>query len=128
MGRTRKPIDQHEVDGTYRADRHAAQAESEPRSENPPVLPVGLTDAERAVWDRVISYAPWLREPDSNTLRNYCALQVEFEDDSQGMPAARIAICVKLGAELGLTPAGRARIGAATQPAKPKSDADQFFH
>lgn len=72
MGRNRKPLELHKLQGTWRADRHGSPlGDSEER--NLPVKPEGLSSDASRFWDQLtILLAKILRESDGPQLREMC--------------------------------------------------------
>ena len=58
----------------------------------------------------------WLHRLDRYCLAAWCCLQAEFEADPAAMQAARLSLLRLLAGDLGLTAAGRARLGFAVAP------------
>ena len=59
---------------------------------------------------------PWLCRLDKFCLARWCVLQAEFEADPAAMKAARISLLRLMASDLGLTAAGRARLGLTVAP------------
>ncbi len=114
------------VDGTFRPDRHQAQAESEPMPEGELEKPKYLKGRASKIWDREAPVLSWLTRADSAMFGVWCSLQAEFEERPEDMVASRIGQLKSIGAELGLTSSGRARMGVSGK----KKDVDptaKFF-
>ena len=61
-GRPRKPTEQKVIQGTFRQDRHGDEVRAEPKR---PVMPEGLTESERKVWEDLMGLTEsWLSESD----------------------------------------------------------------
>ena len=114
-GPKRKPTALHVVAGTFKPSRHGEIAANEPRPTGALQKPAYLKGKPGKVWDRIAIKLDWLTAADSDTLALWCGLQIEAETCLAEMTAARISQLRTLSAELGLTPAGRARIGAASR-------------
>ena len=72
------------------------------------------------IWAEVLPALPWLHRLDRHCLAMWCVLQAEFERDPAAMMAARISLLRLLAGGLGLTAAGRARLGfTVVAPAEP---------
>lgn len=72
MGRPRKPIEKHLLDGTFRADRHGAPPDDS-GTVRPPVKPADLGDAAGAFWDRVVVLLEGVvRDRDGEQLAELC--------------------------------------------------------
>src|SRR5262249_21180976 len=72
MGRPRKPIEKHLLDGTFRADRHGPVPD-DAGSGPAPVKPADLDDLAGAFWDRVVLLlAGIVRDRDGEQLAELC--------------------------------------------------------
>ena len=121
-----KPTQLHIVDGTYRPGRHAVQAENEPQPEGALTKPKWLKGKPGRIWDDWAPKLDWLTEVDSPALALWCGLEAEVQADLLDMTASRISQWRTLASELGMMPAGRARIGASGK--KKKADpTEQYF-
>ena len=107
-----KPTKLHVVDGTFRPGRHAEQAANEPQPEGKLEKPKWLKGKASKIWDEWAPKLDWLTTVDSPVLALWCGLEVEVQTDLEDMTASRISQWRTLASELGMTPAGRARIGA----------------
>jgi P27 family predicted phage terminase small subunit len=78
MSRTRKPIEQHKLEGTYQRCRHGARRDIDGGgnlADSPP--PAHLNAAEAAIWREVLRVAPsrLLREADAAVVERFvCAI------------------------------------------------------
>lgn len=124
-GPKRKPTALHVVDGTYRADRHQAQSENEPMPEGRLEKPNYLKGRASKIWDRRAAALTWLTEVDSDAFATWCKLQALIETDFEDLPASMISQWRTLTSELGMVPAGRARIGASS--GKKKTDPTEKY-
>jgi hypothetical protein len=72
MGRPRKPLEQHQLDGTFRKDRHGPLPEDSTPAV-PPAKPHSLVGPAGEFWDRVIVHlAGVVRERDADQLVEMC--------------------------------------------------------
>lgn len=98
---------------------------NEPQPDGRPVSPVKLTGRPAVYWRRYIAPAHWLTRTDSAKAFMWVHLSAEYEASvapgAAPMLAARIAQLRNLGAELGMDPASRARLGGAPQTEAPDS-------
>ena len=125
-GRNPKPSALHVVEGTFRPSRHGTTPAVDLAAPGPLVKPKYLKGAAGRVWDEVVPQLTWLTPVDATALAAWCALEAERRADPAGMLAARLTQWRCLMAELGLTVAGRTRIGASTE--KPDEDpTDKYF-
>ena len=113
-----KPVKLHLVDGTFRPDRHAAPAETDPQG--PLERPAKLNGRAAQLWDTYMARAHWLTWADGPKALMWVHMQAEFERSPAKMVASRIGQLRALGSELGLDPASRARIKAPATPARSK--------
>ena len=93
-----------------------------PVVEGKPQKPAKLKGRASQLWDQVVMYATWLTILDGHKLFLWCCLQAEAERAPAQMNAARIGQLRGLGAELGLDPSARLRLGTASDA---RSDADE---
>ena len=72
------------------------------------------------LWAEALPALPWLHRVDKYCFALWCVLQAEFERNPAAMMAARISLLRLIAGDLGLTAAGRARLGfTAAPPAEP---------
>lgn len=125
-GQRPKPAKLHVVEGTFRPARHAAQAEAEPQPTGPLQKPAYLKGKAGKIWDRRAPELTWLTSVDSDALAGWCILQETLETARHEMTAALWSQWRMLQSELGMVPAGRARIGAGNGKKKP-DNTDGYF-
>lgn len=87
--------------------------------------PAELSDRQKALWSRYIDTAWWLEDYDAPKAYIWVCLQIQFQDDPEGLSAARIANLRAVGSELGLDPSARARMSG---PKGGEDPTDEFFH
>lgn len=121
-GRKPKPPQLRLVEGNR---GHRPIPDAGPQPTGPLVKPAKIRGRASQLWDEVAALAPWLTQLDGYKLHVFCQLHAEFEQAPRKMIAARIAQLRTIGAELGLDPATRTRMGAAGS--KPKDPADKYF-
>lgn len=122
-GRPPKPLKIHELNGTYRADRHSGSVAKSTGGKIPP-MPQGMDNTARAMWRSVVSTrGDWLAESDASALRSLCeawALRCKCQKLVQADPTDKLKRtafvqyhqeCLKLFARFGMTPTDRARLG-----------------
>ncbi len=137
MGRHRKPIEKHVLDGTYRADRHGVKPDDS-ASVQSPVKPADLNGPAGQCWDRVVAVlAGIVRDRDAEQLAELCRWWARIQrvgevldkakpgtlEYGRLMNAASTAAATfdRLAKRFGLTPADRAQLHVeATGPAKAK--------
>jgi len=136
-GRKRKPPELHVVQGTFRPDRHAADAP--PPSDAAPVAPEHFDDAHRHYFDEVVARHAELGLASATYQFVYEAIAVRrvevdtaaevikgsaYYTTENGMIRAHPAVAQRsealrhlqsLHAELGLTPASRGKVGGGKQ-------------
>lgn len=136
MPARKKPIEQHQLQGTYRADRHGPLAADDRPADELPPKPAGLTPEEAAVWDRL---APLLlgtvKVRDVPAFEELCGVKVMCERfrravlDLPTNAATKTLVSygialdklIKLSERFGLTPADRAKLRTHDPaPAAPK--------
>lgn len=125
MGRPRKPTTQHLRDGTLNTTRHAGRIH-EPKYDDKPVRPKGMSKDAQAMWDFVV---PGLASKgvavmiDSPALESMCEAWSEYKAAKRLRPAlledkARVQrminncrrAWVEIAARFGLSPSDRARL------------------
>lgn len=128
MGRTRKPLEKHLLDGTYRADRHGPLPD-EGETHAPPVKPDGMIQGAGEFWDTVLPLlGADVRDRDAFQLQQMCSwwfLWTEAEialldaeigtiEYSRTMNAATVASqnFDRIASRFGLTPADRTKLRA----------------
>ncbi len=137
MGRPRKPVVKHVLDGTYRADRHGPLP-VDPDAVPAPVKPADLTGAAGDLWDRIVRLLPGVvRDRDAEQLAEMCRWWARAQrvgaalDKAQpgslrfGRLTSQAATATgtfdRIAKRFGLTPADRAALTVEpTGPAKPK--------
>lgn len=137
MGRSRKPTEQHRLDGTYRADRHGPIAD-EAEGLAPPEKPDGMNTIAGEFWDEIVRLkAGVVRAADGPQLAQLCSwwalwqlaelALVDYEIGS--LPYNRTLAAVstasqnfdRIAKRFGLTPADRAGLQAEQAgPARPR--------
>ena len=120
-GKIPKSTALHVIGGTWRRDRHGGGGDGGGRA--PPNQRLKIKDRPRFVkgraariWAEVLPKLPWLHKIDRYCLAMWCVLQAEFEGDPAAMMPARISLLRLLASDLGLTAAGRARLGFTVAP------------
>src|SRR2546423_15523177 len=81
-GRNRKSAQQHRLEGSYRADRHAAGGEAPDPPKGRPTPPAGLAGVALEEWRRMVDrlqLAKTLSLVDDAALYQYCCLFAETE-------------------------------------------------
>ncbi len=68
------------------------------------------------IWAEVLPALPWLHRLDRYCFAAWCCLQAEFKRDPAAMMPARLSLLRLLAWDLGLTAAGRARLGFMVAP------------
>ncbi len=121
-GRPPKPTNLHVIGGTWRNDRHGGGRGLAPPQQRLAVKdrPAFVRGRAAKIWAEQLPSLPWLCKLDRYCLAGWCCLQAEFEQDPTSMLAARISLLRLLAGDLGLTAAGRARLGfTVISPAEP---------
>lgn len=126
MGRPRKPIELHVIDGTFRADRHGP-APVDVGEVRPPTKPSDLGGAAGGFWDRLLAVlAGVVRERDGEQLAELCRWWARIQkvgaalDKSQpgslrygrlmNQASTAAATFDRIAKRFGLTPADRASL------------------
>ena len=124
MGRPRKPTAQHELEGTYRKDRHGDRA-LEPAAAGVPAKPKGLSKEAAALWDHVVTELVTngtAKRMDTAALQALCevwglyrkavaaANKYPIDKEVRCAVTAYLAQFERLASRFGLTPESRARI------------------
>jgi phage terminase small subunit len=123
-GRPPKPLKIHDLDGTFRADRHGRASVAKSTGGNVPVQPKGMDSAAAWMWKHITTTRKdWIAESDGPAIQALCDLwslrckaKVAVDKDPIDKDA-RISFvsyhqeCLKLWAKFGATPADRARLG-----------------
>src|SRR4051812_11209607 len=81
-GRNRKPARQHRLEGSYRADRHAAGGDAPDPPKGRPTPPAGLAGVALEEWHRMVDrleLSKTLSLVDDAALYQYCSLFAETE-------------------------------------------------
>ena len=117
-GRPPKPTNLHVVGGTWRDDRHGRGRGLAPpgqrlRAKDRPPFVRGRA---ARLWAEALPALPWLHRVDKYCFALWCVLQAEFERNPAAMMAARISLLRLIAGDLGLTAAGRARLGFTQAP------------
>ncbi len=129
MGRPPKNKGLHHLRGTYRRDRHGKKTA-------PPPTEAQLTETDcpdylagraRELWNENVGQLTWLTPYDTQSLGIWCALTAEFEADPISMTSARLNQLRLIAGEIGMTVAGRARLGVSTEPPGPPDPADKYL-
>ena len=68
------------------------------------------------LWREALPKLPWLHHTDKYCFAMWCCLQAEYEQNPASMKAAKYSILRLLAGDLGLTAAGRARLGFTMAP------------
>ena len=125
-GRPRTPTSVLQLQGTWRADRHAGRVLEPAEALGDP--PRHLEPPEAAAWREVASgaAAAWLRASDRPMLELFSRLMAASRADFSGISAAKLAILANVSAQLGLGPVARARVHAAAETSL--DPADEFFN
>ena len=126
-GRIPKPEHLHVVGGTWRKDRHGGKRGDAVRGERLRARdrPAFVKERAAKLWAETLPVLPWLCVTDRYCFSMWCVLQAEFERDPAVTLAARISLLRLLANDLGLTAAGRARLGFTLTP--PPSEPDPYF-
>jgi P27 family predicted phage terminase small subunit len=93
-GNARKSRARHELDGTFRKDRHADLRNPEP-SQGQPDRPDGLTQAEQDEWERMmwrLSDMRTLYKVDMAAVYQYCRLYGETERVAEQQAEAKASV------------------------------------
>lgn len=129
MARPRKPVEQHDLEGTTRPDRISPTAIPAPAG--PVKKPGYLTGRAAAIWKE---YAPLLVEMrtltpvDARNFARWCVLEAEFERLGALMSASLIAQQRIIGDALGMSASARAKgLGAKSDEDRPADPAEDFF-
>ena len=126
QGRPRKSSAQHELDGTYRADRHGAKV-AQFRAEGYPERPAKLSRAAAALWDHLIKDLNVVAARiDSTTLAGLCEWYAVYRANSEALTKLKPTSCLygrvlkqqstawsafeRIAGQFGLTPSMRARL------------------
>jgi phage terminase small subunit len=123
-GRPPKPLKIHDLDGTFRADRHARASVAKSTGGNIPPQPKGMDKTAVEMWRYITTTrGDWIAESDGPALQSLCetwSLRCRAQVALSKRPIdkdTRIAFvayqqeCVKLLAKFGATPTDRARLG-----------------
>ena len=124
-GRPPKAPGLHLVSGSYRDDRHGRGSPPPGQQLRAKDIPAYIRRDDRAtrIWREALPKLPWLHRVDKYCFALWCCLQAEFERDPASMMAARISLLRLMAGDLGLTAAGRARLGfTMAPPAEPGDD------
>lgn len=118
----------HDIDGTYRADRHDEKADNEQANSDQmpassPVKPTVVKGKAVKIWKRYVELLPWLTEVDSYALGQYCMLAAEWEKNPDVFVAAKLQQMRKLEADLGMTVVSRGKFSVTP----PKGGANKYF-
>lgn len=125
-GRPRKPIEKHQLEGTYRPDRHGPVNAAD-LPEPPPALPPGLPDDVAAKWVQAVDLlAGVVKRRDVPLLIDLCrwlarsdkvaakldAMAAEEKGFNQTLIAAGIVTdkLLQLSGRFGMTPSDRAKL------------------
>lgn len=141
MPRPRKSVEQHVLEGTYRADRHGPKPSASQMSrrllQTPPKRPKDLTPAERAKWDATVpllsdrligvdvalltELVRWMVRADdvAAVLRKTPVVDKGYRSLAVTAAIATDKIAV-LSTRLGLSPADRVKLGPAPSPVRSK--------
>lgn len=120
MARPRKPTRVLELTGAFRKDPQRRRArEGEPEVTTPlGDAPDHLDEAERARWNEIRKWAPWLGVPDRPIVEQVCALWM-LQRKGKATVAQMKLLSTNLTL-LGMTPSSRSRVKV--PPAKPKAN------
>lgn len=133
----RKPIEQHVLDGTYRADRHGPLAADDQPAAAPPMPPAKLTESEQSAWVDLTDLLGGVVKPrDVPTLTELCrwvcradtlaAALANLTPGAKGfaqlLTASAIATdkVLLLSTRFGLSPADRMRLREESRPTTAK--------
>ena len=125
MARSPKPTALLQLQGTYRADRHAKRGR-EPRARKGTLdAPDWLAPEARAEWDRVVeayAEAGVVTPLDRAMLATFCQLWARFVEAERSepyepVPVSHIVSMANIANRLGLDPSGRVRL-----PVQEKAD------
>lgn len=126
MGRPRKPIEKHVLDGTFRADRHGP-APDDLGAVRPPAKPADLGGAAGEFWDRLLAVLTGVvRERDGEQLAELCRWWARIQKFGAALDKAQpgsigcgrlmaqastaAATFDRIAKRFGLTPADRASL------------------
>lgn len=135
----RKSIEQHQLDGTYRADRHGALTADDQPAAAPPPMPRGLKPNVAAKWAEAVTLLSGVVKPRDTALlvelASWLAESADLAEHRAGikpgdkgylqyMTARGITTdkLLQLSIRFGLSPSDRAKLRAEASagPAKPK--------
>ena len=124
-----KPSAVNDISGAYarHPERKRGKEPNTGRGIGP--APEGLSDAEKAVWDELVSNcAPGVfQSSDRGTLEGLCVLFAQFRADRAGFPAGRLVVMTQLMSRCGMDPISRTRIVAPrAKEEKPKTGLASF--
>ncbi len=125
-GRPPKAPGLHLVSGSYRDDRHGRGPPPPGQRLKAKDIPAYIRSDDRAskIWAAQLPQMPWLERIDRYSFGMWCHLEGQFEQDPHSMKAALISILRLLAGDLGITAAGRARLGFTMAP---PADPDPYF-
>lgn len=137
MGRPRKPLEKHLLDGTFRADRHGPPPD-DAGAVAPPVKPADLAGDASEFWDRIVGVlAGVVRDRDGEQLAELCRWWARIQKVGAALDKAQpgsllysrlmtqagtaAATFDRIAKRFGMTPADRAQLHIeATGPVKAK--------
>lgn len=134
MPARKKPIEQHQLHGTYRADRHGPLAADDRPADELPPKPADFPPEESAVWDRLAPLLLGTLKPrDVPVFEELCAQKAICERfrgrilrgdkptaTDNMLYGTALDKLIKLSERFGLTPADRAKLRT-HDPAPPKA-------
>ena len=123
-GKIPKSTQLHIIAGTFRHDRHGGAGGGGDGDGRPPAdqrltikdCPEYLDKRAAELWREALPKLPWLHRTDKYCFAMWCCLQAEYEQNPASMKAAKYSILRLLAGDLGLTAAGRARLGFTMAP------------
>ena len=131
MPRRRKDSNVHQLQGSFRKDRHGdgGGGELPPDQRLQPSDRLKYLKGRAAeLWREELPRLPWLAKVDGPIFEMWCALMAEFEDDPAAMQTARLAQLRLITNDVGMTASARASIGVSPEPPPPGDDgADEYF-
>ena len=124
----RKPDNVHQLNGTYRNDRHASENGGVQIKEGYPRPPKYLKDLPAfEIWkeiQKVMKPAGLYTQADASKIAKYCVLEQEFRDLLVDFPANKLSQLRLMERDLYLDPESRAKLGV--KKAKSGNPFDQF--
>lgn len=126
MARHAQPLEIAQIKGATRKDPQRYR-KTPPKVDYPlGDAPEHLSDAARACWFEVSTYAPVgvLKGADRVTLETLCNLLAEYREDPRAFAVGKYTHLIGCLARLGMTPADRQKLG--TEKAKDENEFNDF--